>query len=87
MVMQDLMIGNPLNMFSKGFLDMILSANKGRGYTRIAGEIHFEKNDKKGQDDADFYSTFGGEVPTEVSALYSVFKSPSDFVEVTSEIL
>ena len=80
MVMQDLMIGNPLNMFSKGFLDMILSANNGRGYTRIAGEIHFDKeNEKK------FYSKFNKETPPQVSDLYDVFKSPSDFVEVTSE--
>jgi len=72
------MIGNPLNMFSKGFLDMILSSNNGRGYMRISGELIDEEGVLK-------FSDIQGETPRVVSGLKDTFAAPEDFLEVTND--
>lgn len=78
LVMQDLMVGNPLNMFSKGFLNMILSSNNGRGYMRISGELIDADGELK-------YSNLRKEVPQYVSGLFTSLASPEDFLEVTND--
>tara|TARA_R110002096_G_scaffold149051_1_gene310291 strand:+ start:4151 stop:9298 length:5148 start_codon:yes stop_codon:yes gene_type:complete len=78
LVMQDLMVGNPLNMFSKGFLDMILSSNNGRGYMRISGELIDADGELK-------YSDLQKEIPQYVSGLFTSLANPEDFLEVTND--
>jgi len=78
MVMQDLITGNPRNIFSKGFLNMILSAKNGKPYTRIAAETISADGEM-------VFSDLQKEVPAVVSGLFDTYDSPSDFLEVTND--
>jgi len=73
-VMTDMMDGNQRNIFNKGFLDMILSSKKGRGYTKISQEFFTENSDGEVEFD---YSYIRSKTPEYVSDLYQVTSSTS----------
>ena len=84
-VMTDMMDGNQRNIFNKGFLDMILSSKKGRGYTKISQEFFTESGDG----DLEFdYSYIRSKTPEYVSDLYQIVTEtvtiPADYSNPTN---